>query len=43
MPTAALAVIDLKIGTWASIEAGIGKLKTVVRPKDELKTKEKGT
>jgi phosphohistidine phosphatase len=43
MPTAALAVIDLKIGTWALIEPGSGKLKTVVRPKDELKTKEKGT
>ena len=41
MPTAALAVIDLKIDKWSSIEPASGKLKTIVRPKDELKTKEK--
>lgn len=43
MPTAALAVVNLKIDNWASIEPGSGKLKTVIRPKEELKTKERGT
>ena len=38
MPTAALAVIELKIDYWEDIAAGSGKLLDVIRPKDRLKT-----
>ncbi len=38
MPTAALAVIELKIKNWGEIDAGLGVLKTVIRPKDEMKS-----
>jgi phosphohistidine phosphatase len=38
MPTAALAVIDLRIESWNQIAAGCGKLIQVIRPKDRLKS-----
>jgi phosphohistidine phosphatase len=34
MPTAALAVIDLKIGSWKEIHMDCCNLRTVIRPKD---------
>jgi phosphohistidine phosphatase len=43
MPTAALAVIDLDISSWSHIDAGLGSLRAVIRPKDEMKTVGKGT
>ena len=43
MPTAALAEIYLRVDSWSSIEPGRGKLKTVIRPKDELQSKGKST
>lgn len=36
MPTAALAVIDLDIGSWAEIAPGKGKLRRLFRPKEEM-------
>ncbi|HCA57930.1 MAG TPA: hypothetical protein DEP46_08125 [Blastocatellia bacterium] len=36
MPTAALAVIDLEIGSWAEIAPGKGKLRRLFRPKEEM-------
>jgi phosphohistidine phosphatase len=36
MPTAALAIIKLKIDRWADIAADSGKLIEVIRPKDEM-------
>jgi phosphohistidine phosphatase len=41
MPTAALAVIDLKIDHWEDIAAGSAELLDVIRPKDRLKTASK--
>ena len=38
MPTAALAVVELRIDYWEDIAAGSGKLLDVIRPKDKLKT-----
>jgi len=38
MPTAALAVIDLKIESWREIAVGSGTLVQVIRPKDRLKS-----
>lgn len=38
MPTAALAVIDLDANNWSEITAESGKLRTVIRPKDDLKS-----
>lgn len=38
MPTAALAVIDVDIDGWKDIAPGSGKLRTLIRPKDEMKT-----
>jgi phosphohistidine phosphatase len=38
MPTAALAVIDLDIERWAEIDTGLGALRRLIRPKDEMKT-----
>ncbi|HKP68184.1 MAG TPA: histidine phosphatase family protein [Pyrinomonadaceae bacterium] len=38
MPTAALAIIDLDIASWADIGADRGILRQVIRPKDEAKT-----
>lgn len=38
MPTAALAVVDLKIDTWEDVSADCGELQLVVRPKEEMKT-----
>ncbi|HMS41819.1 MAG TPA: histidine phosphatase family protein [Pyrinomonadaceae bacterium] len=38
MPTAALAVIDLSIEKWNEIVADCGKLRTLIRPKDDLKS-----
>jgi hypothetical protein len=34
MPTAALAVIDLKIDEWNKTAAGTGKLRILLRPKE---------
>lgn len=39
MPTAALAVIDLDIETWADTDGGCGTLRHVIRPKDEMPAK----
>lgn len=36
MPTAALAVIKLKIDRWSEVEADSGKVVEIIRPKDEL-------
>jgi phosphohistidine phosphatase len=38
MPTAALAVIDLDIENWSEIAADCGKLRILIRPKDDLKS-----
>jgi phosphohistidine phosphatase len=38
MPTAALAVIELDIDTWAQITSDAGTLGEIIRPKDELKS-----
>jgi len=37
MPTAALAVIDLKVDSWANIAPGSGELKRFFRPRDEAR------
>lgn len=42
MPTAALAVIDLDIERWQDIGPNSGKLRKLIRPKDEMKTFGKG-
>ena len=42
MPTAALAVVDLDISKWEQIGAGSGRLRKIIRPKDEMKTLGKG-
>ncbi len=34
IPTAALAVIDLKIGKWSEINSSTGNLRTLIRPKE---------
>ena len=34
MPTAALAVIDLKTDKWSDVEAGCGNLRVLIRPKE---------
>lgn len=36
MPTASLAVIDLDISDWDQITKGSGKLRRLIRPKDEI-------
>ncbi len=41
MPTAALAVIDLKIGKWSEINSSTGNLRTLIRPKELEKAKGK--
>lgn len=38
MPTTALAVIDMDTNNWQEISAESGKLRTVIRPKDDLKS-----
>jgi len=38
LPTASLAVIDLDIDDWGQTSAKTGTLRTIIRPKDELKT-----
>jgi phosphohistidine phosphatase len=38
MPTAALAVIDLDTNNWSEIAAESGKLRTLIRPNDDLKS-----
>lgn len=43
MPTAALAVVDLDITKWEQIDGESGKLRKIIRPKDEMKTFGKGT
>jgi len=42
MPTAALAIIDLDILGWDQAGPDTGKLRKVIRPKDEIKTFGKG-
>ena len=42
MPTAALAVIDLDIDRWQDIGTG-GRLRKIIRPKDEAKTNAKSS
>ena len=43
LPTAALAIIDLDIAGWEQIVSDkLGKLRKVIRPKDEMKTLGKG-
>ena len=37
MPTAALAIIELNIQNWSDIDHGCGELKSVFRPKDEMR------
>lgn len=37
MPTAALAVIDLRIEKWKEIDDGCGELRAIYRPKDEMR------
>ena len=34
MPTAALAVIDLKINKWSEIDSSSGTLRMLIRPKE---------
>ena len=43
MPTAALAVVDLDISGWELIGSSAGKLRQIIRPKDEMKTFGKGS
>ena len=38
MPTAALAIIELKSASWSAAALGSGRLVKVIRPKDELKS-----
>jgi len=38
MPTAALAVIDLKINKWSKAAANSGNLRILLRPKEEMKS-----
>ena len=42
MPTAALAVIDIDVASWSEIDSGRGRLRTLIRPKDEMKRFGKG-
>ena len=37
MPTAALAVVDLEIDSWNDVQPETGKLRKLIRPKDEQK------
>jgi phosphohistidine phosphatase SixA len=37
MPTAALAVVDLEINSWKETAAATGKLRRLLRPKEEQK------
>ena len=41
MPTAALAIIDLDIDRWSEIDSGLGSLRRIVRPKEEMSKKSK--
>ena len=41
MPTAALAVIELDIDRWSEIDSGLGSLRRMVRPKEEMSKKSK--
>ena len=38
MPTAALAIIELEIDDWADLKDNCGKVVSVIRPKEEMKT-----
>ncbi len=42
MPTASLAIIDLDVAGWEQITGGVGKLRQIIRPKDDIKTFKKG-
>jgi phosphohistidine phosphatase len=37
MPTASLGVIDLDIRHWSDIDSGLGALRRLIRPKEEMK------
>ncbi len=37
MPTAGLAIIDLKVGNWSDVDSKSGELRTIIRPKEEIK------
>ena len=36
MPTAALAVIEIDVDSWTDIAAGLGSLRAILRPRDEM-------
>lgn len=36
MPTAALAVIEIDVDSWGEVTGGCGRLKEVIRPRDEM-------
>ena len=38
MPTAALAVIDLKVNKWSEVNSSSGSLRILIRPKDAMKS-----
>lgn len=38
MPTAALAVVDVKVENWSDISPECGKLRMLIRPKEEMKS-----
>ncbi len=42
MPTAALAVVDLDIDRWEQTGSGRGRLRRIIRPKDEMKASGQG-
>ncbi len=42
MPTASLAVIDLDIDSWKDLAVGVGRLRRIIRPKDEMRSIGKG-
>ena len=42
MPTASLAVIEIDVDSWKNVRPGGGKLREIIRPKDELKKKHNG-
>jgi phosphohistidine phosphatase len=43
MPTAALAVVDLKIEKWSEVNALCGDLREFFRPKEEMKSRDAGS
>ena len=41
VPTAGLAVIDLDLKSWTEIDSGLGALRRLIRPKEEMKVLKK--